>query len=862
MIKDFLNTKKISRGIFTITGLFVFLIATNVNAVISDIQIDTDNIDENTASGTAIGTLSTTGGNSPYTYELTSGTGDGDNSKFTIDNNELKLNFTPDYENPTDLGDTVGNNTYATRVIATDAHSDFVQEQLIATKGAWDWEHFQINADHYLVVANYHDDSTYNINSKIYKWNGTSFAEFQSIVTSGATDWEYFTIGTDHYLAVANYYNGSTRNIDSKIYKWNGSNFIEYQSVVTNGARDWEYFQIDAEHYLVAANYYDDSTYNINSKIYKWNGSNFIENQLIVTSGARHWEHFQINTDHYLVVANNYDDSTYNINSKIYKWNGSNFIENQLIVTSGAADWEHFQINTDHYLVVANHYGGSTHNINSKIYKWNGSSFIENQSIETSGAVDWEYFQINMDHYLAVGNHFDSSTYNVDSKIYKWNGSNFIESQIMAISGTRDWEYFQIDAEHYLVAANYYDDITHNINSTIYKSSQEQYEKQLIISINDVVEEIIITNPDTNQIDSAITNGYITETANSATTDVQITFQSNTANAIFPDNTVITEVENNNFNFSSFITENNLSQVKATYPEYSDAIGAVRIGVSGIDLAFKDTSNNPTDITMEIQVSSAYNGMTMDVFSQLESTGVWSPETTCIITNGTCTFTTDHATTYVVNGDGSISGYDEIDINVEVQDTLSLDCYDKEGSSGDHDVNLGIVTAGTPITAESTCNVTTNDDQGYYLTVINSSTEGSTGNVLEHQDPNTPATWYSIDDLSPWVDTTIGTQNGLTSWTNGTTTGMGFSVTSFPEASLTNNEFENTWVDGTCGEASNQYAGIPDSAQTISAVTSYQETSTTTDICYKVDVSPSQQSGIYTGQVTYTATTDASSYHK
>ncbi len=106
------------------------------------------------------------------------------------------------------------------------------------------------------------------------------------------------------------------------------------------------------------------------------------------------------------------------------------------------------------------------------------------------------------------------------------------------------------------------------------------------------------------------------------------------------------------------------------------------------------------------------------------------------------------------------------------------------------------------------------------------------------------------------------TTYNTTTWTNGITTGLGFSVISFPEALLDNNDFENTWVDGTCGQSTNQYAGIPDTAQAISAVTSYQETSTSTDICYKVDVSPSQQSGVYTGQVTYTATTDASSYHK
>ena len=48
------------------------------------------------------------------------------------------------------------------------------------------------------------------------------FQEFQSIATNGAYDWEFFTIGSNHYLAVANRLNGSTYNIDSKIYQWNG----------------------------------------------------------------------------------------------------------------------------------------------------------------------------------------------------------------------------------------------------------------------------------------------------------------------------------------------------------------------------------------------------------------------------------------------------------------------------------------------------------------------------------------------------------------------------------------------------------------------------------------------------------------
>ena len=191
-----------------------------------------------------------------------------------------------------------------------------------------------------------------------------------------------------------------------------------------------------------------------------------------------------------------------------------------------------------------------------------------------------------------------------------------------------------------------------------------------------------------------------------------------------------------------------------------------------------------------------------------------------------------------------------------------MDCYDKAGTTGDYDIDLGTITAGIPVVGESTCNVLTNDDQGYYLTVINSSTEGSTGDVLEHEDLNSAGTWYSIDDITAWDDATRGGQTGLSTWTNGTTTGLGFSVVAFPEALQANNQFEDTWVNGTCGDVTNQYAGFPDSAQAITAVTSYQEEATITDICYKIDVPPTQQSGVYIGQVTYTATSDASGYYK
>ena len=84
----------------------------------TDVALSNNTVAENTASGTNVGTLSTTGGASPYTYSLVSGAGDEDNSKFTISGDKLKLNFVPDYENPVGL---YGNNVYTVRVRTSDA---------------------------------------------------------------------------------------------------------------------------------------------------------------------------------------------------------------------------------------------------------------------------------------------------------------------------------------------------------------------------------------------------------------------------------------------------------------------------------------------------------------------------------------------------------------------------------------------------------------------------------------------------------------------------------------------------------------------------------------------------------------------
>ncbi len=111
---------------------------TGVNNAPTNILVDggnSDSVNENTSSGTSIATLTTTDadGADTHTYPLVAGTGDEDNASFSILGSSLRLAFTPDYENPVDLGDTAGNNTYSIRLQTNDGNGGTYQKIFVIT---------------------------------------------------------------------------------------------------------------------------------------------------------------------------------------------------------------------------------------------------------------------------------------------------------------------------------------------------------------------------------------------------------------------------------------------------------------------------------------------------------------------------------------------------------------------------------------------------------------------------------------------------------------------------------------------------------------------------------------------------------
>uniref|UniRef100_F6ZSI5 Thrombospondin-like N-terminal domain-containing protein n=1 Tax=Ciona intestinalis TaxID=7719 RepID=F6ZSI5_CIOIN len=259
----------------------------------------------------------------------------------------------------------VGNSPTAVSAIYRWNHKRrrFVPHQFIRTFAARNWESFQVDGKFYLVVANYAGDNGQKETSWVYMWNPDhrAFIKYQALQTIGAYDVEHFQIGADHYLAVANSFNGVKTKLDSVIYRWRHSNFVPFQYIETFGATDWEYFVISGRHFIAVANYYDNSpdrvTYVINSFIFEFQEeiNQFVKIQEIPTQGARDIEVFEVGSDSFLVSASASDEHR-NHKSVIYRWQGmEHFVPVHTVPIGPCADWEAFRTSRgEYYLVSAN----------------------------------------------------------------------------------------------------------------------------------------------------------------------------------------------------------------------------------------------------------------------------------------------------------------------------------------------------------------------------------------------------------------------------------------------------------------------------------------------------------------------------
>jgi len=169
----------------------------------------------------------------------------------------------------------------------------------------------------------------------------------------------------------------------------------------------------------------------------------------------------------------------------------------------------------------------------------------------------------------------------------------------------------------------------------------------------------------------------------------------------------------------------------------------------------------------------------------------------------------------------------DVTLSTTVQSYLSFSI-----SSGST-IAIGNLTPGTPICTGSTvASVTTNAANGYTVGL----SDGVAGNdsALLHTDTVTRITDYA------------GTIAVPTLWAG---TGLGISCFAADTSK------EAAWGAGTtlC-DAANKYAGVPTAATTAHTVTGYHAGADTSSWSWEIDVPNTQKTGVYSGNVTFTAT--------
>ena len=129
---------------------------------------------------------------------------------------------------------------------------EFEKIQEIETEGAVDAETFAISNETFIAFANhYSQQNRESVQSAVFKWSGQKFVKLQSFDTYGARDVKSFSDNGSTFLAFANYRRGSGQyDINSPIYKWNGSHFVPFQSIPTRGAAALHPFMMCSQTFL------------------------------------------------------------------------------------------------------------------------------------------------------------------------------------------------------------------------------------------------------------------------------------------------------------------------------------------------------------------------------------------------------------------------------------------------------------------------------------------------------------------------------------------------------------------------------------------------------------------------------------
>ncbi|MBC6478853.1 MAG: cadherin-like domain-containing protein [Hormoscilla sp. GM7CHS1pb] len=164
----------------------------DVNEVPTDLSLSNNSIDENVAPNTVVGTFSTTDPDTgdSFTYQLVPGAGDTDNAAFTIVEDQLQINSSPDFETQS---------SYSILVQTTDAGGESYSENLTININDVNEVPTDLSLSNNSIDENVAPNTVVGTFSTTDPDTGDSFT-YQLVAGAGDTDNAAFTIVEDQLL--------------------------------------------------------------------------------------------------------------------------------------------------------------------------------------------------------------------------------------------------------------------------------------------------------------------------------------------------------------------------------------------------------------------------------------------------------------------------------------------------------------------------------------------------------------------------------------------------------------------------------------------------------------------------------------
>jgi hypothetical protein len=262
----------------------------------------------------------------------------------------------------------------------------YVPWSALPAPGGEDAEFFTIGDRSFLAVASIRTGSgpyEYATESQIFVWQQDRFVPFQRVATFAAKQWKHWTLGGRHFLGLAQGVVAAgleDRNLESVVYEWDGSSFAEHQRIPSRWAYNWHAFTVGDTFFVAHADHAGASI------LYRWDGALLQPHQVLAAEAGRAFATFDDGAGTYLVVACIFAPT------RVMRWDGERFRDMQILDGLGARELRVVRRGDSILVVRINFILGTPADphpcLDSQIYAWDGRSLHVAAQFPTCGGTD------------------------------------------------------------------------------------------------------------------------------------------------------------------------------------------------------------------------------------------------------------------------------------------------------------------------------------------------------------------------------------------------------------------------------------------------------------------------------------------